>query len=78
MERLGPAAVWRNGPFRLNPGKYLREMEEFNPRIPLGAAGLPRHLQQAIHDSLLEGEQLTAMQQPDTAIAPETIVSEKG
>ena len=62
MERLGPAAVWRMSSFRLNPGPALERMDQYNPRLPLSAATLPDELQQALHDSLLEGEQAAAAQ----------------
>ncbi|OGY16859.1 MAG: hypothetical protein A2785_03785 [Candidatus Chisholmbacteria bacterium RIFCSPHIGHO2_01_FULL_49_18] len=56
MERLGPAAVWRENSFRLNPGPALERMSRFNPTLPLSAATLPDELQEVVHDNLLEGQ----------------------
>ena len=56
MEKLAPAAMWRENSFRLNPGPYLERMSRFNPRLPLSAATLPDKLQEDVHDNLLEGE----------------------
>lgn len=56
MTKEGPAAIRRKGPFRLNPGPFLRELGKYNPRLPLGAVELPPELQEAMHDRLLESQ----------------------
>ncbi len=65
MSNEGPPAVWRNGPFRLNPGKYLKSLANYNPQLPLAAANLPEELQQVIHDNLQEYEKGLIVEQTD-------------
>ena len=53
---LTPMQVWPMIHFRLNPGKYLIDLDQYNPQLSLSMALASAEVRQAVHDRLVAEE----------------------
>jgi len=58
VSELTPMQVWPRIHFRLNPEKYLIQLDQYNPQLPLSMVLASQEFQQVVHDRLVaeEGE----------------------